>query len=231
MKNINLKQLLTIGCIALILACSTKKDNYINRKWHSTNTKYNVLYNGNLALDSGLENLKATFKDNFWEILPVERMQEKEENFLPGQTKNPNFTRAEEKAVKAIQKHSMNIGGTEKNPQMDEAYLLLAKARYYENRFIPSLEALNYILYKYPQSDKIYHAKVWREKVNIRLENNEGAIKNLKKLFPKKLNVEISPNVPTCLPLYLEPIASAQSSIKNKLCSLHILVKVSISQG
>ena len=69
---------------------------------------------------------------------------------------------------------------------MDEAYLLLAKARYYENRFIPSLEALNYILYKYPQSDKIYHAKVWREKVNIRLENDEVAIKNLKKLLEKK---------------------------------------------
>ncbi len=169
-----------------ILACSVKKDKFINRNFHAVTTEYNVLYNGNLALDSGLENLKVTFKDNFWEILPVERMQEKEENFLPGQTKNPNFTRAEEKAVKAIQKHSMNIGGTEKNPQMDEAYLLLAKARYYENRFIPSLEALNYILYKYPQSDKIYHAKVWREKVNIRLENNEGAIKNLKKLLEKK---------------------------------------------
>lgn len=186
MKTNHLKYALTLGLMLFILACSVKKDKFINRNFHAVTTEYNVLYNGNLALDSGLENLKATFKDDFWEILPVERMQEKEENFLPGQTKNPNFTRAEEKAVKAIQKHSMNISGTERNPQMDEAYLLLAKARYYENRFIPSLEALNYILYKYPQSDKIYHAKVWREKVNIRLENNEVAIKNLKKLLEKK---------------------------------------------
>ena len=169
-----------------IFSCSVKKDKFVNRNFHAVTTEYNVLYNGNLALDLGLENLKATYKDNFWEILPVERMQDKEENFLPGQTKDPNFTRAEEKAVKAIQKHSMNIGGTERNPQMDEAYLLLAKARYYENRFIPSLESLNYILYKYPKSDKIYHAKVWREKVNIRLENDEVAIKNLKKLLEKE---------------------------------------------
>ena len=186
MKANHLKYALTLGLMLFIISCSVKKDKFINRNVHAVTTEYNVLYNGNLALDAGLENLKTTFKDNFWEILPVERMQEKEENFLPGQTKNPNFMRAEEKAVKAIQKHSMNIGGIEKNPQMDEAYLLLAKSRYYENRFIPSLESLNYILYKYPKSDKIYHAKVWREKVNIRLENNEVAIKNLKLLLEKK---------------------------------------------
>lgn len=58
----------------------------------------------------------------------------------------------------------MNIAGTEKNPQTDESYLLLAKARYYDNRFIPSLEALNYILYKYPLSDKIYHGKCGAKK-------------------------------------------------------------------
>ncbi|HBD26366.1 MAG TPA: gliding motility protein [Flavobacterium sp.] len=166
-----------------MIACSVKKDKFINRNFHAVTTEYNVLYNGNLALDKGLVDLKATYKDNFWEVLPVERTSDAEEAILPGQTKNQNFERAEEKAVKAIQTHSMNIAGTEKNPQMDEAYLLLAKARYYENRFIPSLEALNYILYKYPLSDRIYHAKVWREKVNIRLDNEDVAIKNLKRLL------------------------------------------------
>jgi hypothetical protein len=36
------------------------------------------------------------------------------------------------KATKAIQKHSMNIDGRERNFQIDEAYLLLGKARYYD---------------------------------------------------------------------------------------------------
>lgn len=65
----------TFGILALILACSTKKDNYINRKWHSTNTKYNVLYNGNLALEKGITDVKATYSDDFWNVLPLERMQ------------------------------------------------------------------------------------------------------------------------------------------------------------
>jgi len=172
--------------VLFLIACSVKKDKFINRNFHAVTTEYNVLYNGNVALDKGLVDIKATYQDNFWEVLPIERIPKSEEALLPGQSKNPNFERAEEKAVKAIQKHSMNIAGTEKNPQMDEAYLLLAKARYYDNRFIPSLEALNYILYKYPLSDKIYHAKVWREKINIRLDNEEVAIKNLKKLLEDK---------------------------------------------
>lgn len=151
---------------------------------HALSTRDNILYNGGLALDKGITNLKTTYSDNFWEILPVERMQASTETTLPGQTTtNPDFDRAETKAVKAIQKHSMNIDGSEKNPQMDEAHLMLGKARYYEKRYIPALEAFNYVLYKYPTSDKIYEVKIWRERTNMRLENDEQAITNLRKLL------------------------------------------------
>ena len=149
-------------------------------------TKYNVLYNGNLAYESGKNGLIESFNDDYWQVLPVERMRVSEEIFLPGANKNADFQRAEEKAVKAIQKHGMNIRGKEKNPQTDEAYLLLGKARYFDQRFVPALEAFNYILYKHPTSDKINHAKIWREKVNIRLENTELAIVNLKRLIEKE---------------------------------------------
>ena len=179
MKKIQLKYILSIGIIAILLACSTKKDNYVNRKWHATNTKYNVLYNGDLALQKGIADVKATYSDNFWEVLPLERMQITEEEQKPGDTKNPNFERAETKATKAIQKHSMNIGGFEKNNQIDESYLMLGKSRYYEHRYLPAMEAFNYILYKYPNSNNVYQAQVWREKVNLKLENEQLAIKNL----------------------------------------------------
>lgn len=137
-----------------------------------------------MALDKGITDLKSQYKDNFWERLPIERMQINKETTLPGQaTPNPNFQRAETKAIKAIQKHSMNIEGTEKNPQIDEAHLMLGKARYYDQRFVPALEAFNYILYKYPNSDKIYEAKIWREKTNIRMDNDALAVNNLRKLL------------------------------------------------
>ncbi|WP_218141441.1 type IX secretion system periplasmic lipoprotein PorW/SprE [Flavobacterium terrigena] len=179
MKTIQLKYILSFGIITILLACSTKKDNFVNRKWHSVNTEYNTLYNGDVALQKGIEDVKATYSDNFWEVLPLERMQITEEEQKPGDTKNPNFERAETKATKAIQKHSMNIGGFEKNNQIDESYLMLGKSRYYEHRYLPAMEAFNYILYKYPNSNNVYQAQVWREKVNLKLENEQLAIKNL----------------------------------------------------
>lgn len=170
----------------LLASCSRKKSTFINRNFHALGTKYNVLYNGNIALEKGRETVDNAATDNFWELLPIERMQVSEDIFLPGQSRNQDFERAEEKAIKAVQKHGMNIKGKEHNPQIDEAYLLLGQARYFDQRFVPALEAFNYILYKYPASDKINTAKVWREKANIRLENNELAIKNLKRLLEQE---------------------------------------------
>lgn len=176
-----------IACsIFLVVGCSRKKDKFISRNFHAVTAEFNALYNGYNALEQGRESLNKSYTDNYWEILPIERLEVFEDVTLPGQAKNESFATAEEKAVKAIQKHSMDINGKEKNPQIDEAYLLLGKARYFDQRFVPALEAFNYILYKYAASDKINQARIWREKTNIRLDNNELAIKNLKRLLKQE---------------------------------------------
>lgn len=164
-------------------ACSVKKDKFINRNWHALNTKYNTLYNGNNAFELGREELNTNYKDDYWQILPIERLEVSGEVKLDSEGNSPNFLLAEEKATKAIQRHSMDIDDEERNPQTDEAFLLLGKARYFDERYIPALEAFNYIIKKYTYSDKLNEATIWREKVNIRLENEELAIKNLKRLL------------------------------------------------
>ena len=190
-KKLNLlksayKVLFVFGILFLVTNCSRKKDTFINRNFHAMGTYYNILYNGNIALENGRATVDNAATDNYWELLPVERMETKDDVFLPGQSQNQDFERAETKAIKAVQKHGMNIKGKEYNPQIDEAYLLLGEARYFDQRFIPALEAFNYILYKYPASDKINTAKVWREKTNMRLDNDDLAIENLKKLLEQE---------------------------------------------
>lgn len=185
MKTSN-KHIIVFAAMLTLLACSTKRDNFANRNFQALNTKYNVLYNGGVALDKGLTNLKTQYKDDYWDILPIERQQVVSltgNDETQAKPKNADFDRAEEKATKAIQRRSMNIDGSERNPQIDEAYLMLGQARYYDQRFIPALEAFNYILYKYPKSDKIYTAKIWREKTNMRLENDALAVQNLTSLL------------------------------------------------
>ena len=155
----------------------------MNRNSHALSTKYNILYNGGIGLEKGLKSIQGNNQDNFWKMLPIEKMQI-DENFSDAEkAKNADFEKAETKATKAIQKHSMNIGGRERNSQIDEAYLMLGKARYYDQRFIPALEAFNYILYKYPNSSNIYTAKIWREKTNMRLGNDAIVLKNIKNLL------------------------------------------------
>lgn len=183
----NLSQIILILFLIIIgFSCSRKKDKWINRTWHDVTTKNNTLYNGRVAFDKGKQDIVQTYKDNFWELLPVERLIVGEDVRLPNEVLNQNFDKAEEKAAKAIQKHSMLIDDRERNPKIDEAFLLLGKARYNEQRFIPALEAFNYILYKYPTSNNINHAKVWRAKANLRLDNNEKAIEDLMKMVEEE---------------------------------------------
>lgn len=183
--------------IFTIVSCSTKKDAFLNRNFHAVTTKYNVLYNGKVAYQQGIDDINSKYEDDFWEILPIEPIKFKGNIVAapklntgfggPGspiqtqaeQTDLPPFEKAEEKAVKAIQKHSMNIRGKEKNKQIDGAYLLLGKSRYYTERFIPAIEAFNYIIANYPKASLINETKIWRAKSNIRIDNEEFAIETL----------------------------------------------------
>lgn len=186
--------------VSSVLSCSTKKDSVINRNFHALTTKYNVLFNGQQAFEKGLKGIENNYADNFWKRLPIEPIKFDEKNAVVIKFSSPGagfgddkstessapatpFDRAEEKAVKAIQKHSMNIRGFEKNRQIDDAYLLLGKARYYTQRFIPAIESFNYIIANYPKASLIYDTKVWRAKANIRLENEKLAIESLKLLI------------------------------------------------
>ncbi|MGK0430276.1 MAG: hypothetical protein ACJARX_001952, partial [Psychroserpens sp.] len=80
----------------LITSCSRKKDKFVNRNFHALGTKYNILYNGNIALEKGRETVDNAATDNYWELLPIERMQVTEDIIMPGQSKNQDFERAEE---------------------------------------------------------------------------------------------------------------------------------------
>ncbi len=172
---------LRTGILLLLWSCSTQNNKMLNRGYHSINTKYNVLFNGIEAFNVGQSILEQAHDDNFFEFLNVEPIALNGEQ-MDQTTIVPGFDRAEEKAVKAIQKHSMKINGIQYNNKIDEAYLLLGKARYFDRRFFPAMEAFNYLLENYADGKTYVEGRIWREKTNIRLRNNELAIKNLRSL-------------------------------------------------
>src|SRR6056300_11368 len=167
--------------IGLQFSCSTTKNRFFNKEYHTLTTKYNVLFNGKEAYSIGESILNKAFDENFYEFLPVEPISLRGENF-DETTIVPGFDRAEEKAVKAIQKHSIKIDDQQYNRQIDEAYLLLGKARYFDRRFFPALEAFNFLLESGANPRVYTEGKIWREKTNIRLKSIELAIENLEPL-------------------------------------------------
>ena len=162
-------------------SCSTTKKGILTQEYHTLTTKFNVLFNGKEAFSIGEEILSDAFEENVYELLPVEPINLRGEN-IDETTIIPGFDRAEEKAVKAIQKHSLKINDIQYNRQIDDAYLLLGKARYFDRRFFPALEAFNFLLEGPTNRNSYVEGKIWREKTNIRLRNEELAIENIRPL-------------------------------------------------
>ncbi len=204
----------------LVVNCSTKKDAFLNRSYHSVTTKYNVLYNGHEALRIGLAQLNANYEDNYWERLPIEPLKV-EVLALPGMQADADsspqeFEKAEEKAVKAVQKHSMFIAREERNKQIDDAYLLLGKSRYYSKRFVPALEAFNYVILNYPKASLINETIIWQAKTQVRLQNEEQAIKSLRNLLKNKsLKSEIKEEAHTVIAMAYLNLDSLQLTINH----------------
>ena len=219
MKKGPYKYLFLTGIALLIFSCSVKKNSFKNRTYHEMTAKYNILYNGNLAFDDAKKQLDDSYEDNFWERLPIEPLKISEDIPMPGQsaTQSPiekGFEKAEEKAVKAIQKHSMLIDGYEHNNQIDDAYFLLGKSRYYMQRFIPALEAFTYAIEKYPNANLYYDTKIWKAKTNIRLQNEMLAIETLKIISRQfELPEEILEQAHTALAMAYTQLDSTQQVI------------------
>ena len=172
----SMKQFVILAVVfQVIVSCSTRKDRAVNRAYHQTTTKFNVLFNGEEAIAAGVEAEIESHQPNFWEQLPIEPFP-LVDLFTLNPKENANFSRGEEKAVIAVQKHSMQFGNDQRNQQIDEAYMLLGKARYYNGRYLQALDAFNYIIEQLPNTNCINKAQLWKAKVFIQLLQEQRAI-------------------------------------------------------
>lgn len=191
LKKGGFKFAIILMVLMAIMACSTQEDKFMNRNFHAMTTYYNVLYHGNIEMQLGAEVVKRNHPDHFFDILPIERMAEVPEDRNDTVPLIEHFGNAEDKAAKGIRKHSMFLGGREYNFQIDEAYLLLGQARYFDQRFIPAKDAFLYIRNHYPNSEILTRAEIWLEKTNFRMGFPELALENLKVILAE--NTEFEP--------------------------------------
>ena len=110
----------------------------------------------------------------------------------------------------------MLIARRERNSQIDNAYLLLGKSRYYSKRFVPALEAFNFVILNYPNANLINETRIWQAKTLVRLQNEEQAIDNLKNLLKdEELTAEIKESAHTAIAMAYVKSDSIQQVINH----------------
>lgn len=170
------------------MGCSTQKNKTLNKRYHSTVSTFNVLFNGNESIKEGKESFLKSYQEDFWEILPVEPIESTDKIITVDGLENKSFLKAEEKAAKAIQKHSMLIGGVQYNPKTQDAYLMLGRARYLDQRYVQAIDAFNQV-YKLNIENEVWKRSViWKARSNIRLEQELVAVELLQELLKNKKN-------------------------------------------
>ena len=215
------KNILFLLLLSIILACSPRKNSYVNRKYQGFTTFYNVLFNGEEALSTELNDRNKAYRDNFHE--PFIRLLTYEEQISgtemenlgiddsqtgvppkdffrdsPSQVSNTNQNTgqnsgvsalkvAELKAQKAIEKHSMLFNGEEKNKEIFDAYILLAKARLFQNQPLEALDVLNTIQKVFKNDKRINLAKIYQGYAYGKLKDFYRADETFRALKDKKL--------------------------------------------
>ena len=190
-----MRKIVIVFLISVFFGCSTQKNKTLNKNYHSVVSTYNVLFNGNEYLNKGLENFNSSYKENYWDILPIEPIESTDKIITVDGLENQDFLKAEEKAAKAIQKHSMFINEIQYNSKISEAYFLLGKARYFDQRYLPAIDAFNQI-YKLNKEDDFW-AKgiIWKSKSHIRLNQESVAVDLINELLEEEdLDSEIVSN-------------------------------------
>lgn len=125
------------GIVLSLLSCASSRGTKTTAL-KELSANYNVLFYGEQALEEAHERLNGSAFDlrTSSSLLPA--------SLREGPRDSSVFTlleRTEEKATKAIQKYSLNIGGTEYNRHIPRAYHLLGMARLLSGRPYPALEA------------------------------------------------------------------------------------------
>ena len=216
-----MRKIVIVFLISVFFGCSTQKNKTLNKSYHSVVSTYNVLFNGNEYLNKGLENFNSSYKENYWDILPIEPIESTDKIITVDGLENQDFLKAEEKAAKAIQKHSMLINEIQYNSKISEAYFLLGKARYFDQRYLPAIDAFNQI-YKLNKEDDFW-AKgiIWKSKSHIRLNQESVAVDLINELLEEEdLDSEIVSNANGVLAmafLNLEENDKAVKPLKNAI--------------
>ncbi len=149
--------------LLMVWSCAPTKNTAMRRSYHNMVSRYNIYYNGREALRQGQLQLQQNHRDDYTGILELfQYAGENEANSVI-----PMMDRASEKGSKLILKHSMNFGGNEYNHWVDDAYMLIGKARFFKRDYIGANEMFDFVSKRFTKNPIRFDAILWMAKSNM----------------------------------------------------------------
>lgn len=180
-KNIISVFLAIVGGVLVFSGCSTKKNTVTRRAFHNLTSHYNVYWNGEHSLQEGNRQLKDNAKDDYSKVLRVYNYGTKNE----AMALNSQMDRAIQKTAVCVQKHSMVFNGKERVKWIDDAYLVMAKAHFYKQDYIPAKRTFDFVSTEFRNNDIALVSDLWLVKTYIQTEQYPKAIATIEQLQAK----------------------------------------------
>lgn len=146
--------------VILWQGCSTQKNTWLSRNYHTVSAKYNGFFNARQSYLEGLTRLNTEHHDNFDHVLSIFRYG----NEAQAQAVASNMEVAYQKASLVIRRHSMFIRGVEHNRWIDDAYFLIGRSHFFRGDYNLANLTFQYIIRMY-ETDLAYESKVWLAKI------------------------------------------------------------------
>jgi len=157
-------------------SCSTKKNTWSTRAYHTTTTRFNIVFNAQTNYDKGIGELQKMQQDDYSNILPMYPIS----NHANGQAVGSTMDIVIEKCRKAIKLHSIQkkpqknpkkskdpeyqqwLKQTEFNPMVKKAWLLIGQAEFHKADFIGSIGTFTYITKHFSAEPAVVaEARIW----------------------------------------------------------------------
>jgi len=181
-----------------IQSCSQKKNNFLNRFFHNTNARWNGYFNATEAYKIGKAKIKTGHKENYRKLLPLYIYGDEE----MASTVQTDMDVVIKKCSRVIEYHSMDIKGKEYVKWIDDCWLLIGKAYFYEKNFKECIPIFKYVTKKFKGEQK-YQARLWLIKAHIQTENYDQADALIRLLAnDNKIPEEILPEVKATIAEY-----------------------------
>jgi tetratricopeptide (TPR) repeat protein len=148
--------LIALLFIFLFFGCSTQKNTWLSRNYHSISAKYNGYFNARESYREGTRRLSEQHQDNFDNVLSIFRYG----NEAQARSINNFMDVAFQKASLVVRRHSMYIRGVEHNRWIDDAYFLIARSHFFRRDYNLANLTFEYIIRQY-ETDLAYESKVW----------------------------------------------------------------------